>query len=81
MSLLDNMLNAESGYSPKCPIKLYCLENEVLGGELLEAIGAISEGQYVLPATTISTYLASAGTKMSAPAIRNHRRAQCACIV
>lgn len=81
MSLLDNILAEEPGYSPRCPVKLYCLENVDNGEELLEAIDANTEGQYVLPATVISKYLTSVGTKISAVSIRNHRRHDCACAV
>ena len=81
MSLLDNILDAGSGQPMKCPVGIYCMENPELGTELQDAIAAQTNGSYVVTAAEVSRYLDKKGKKISAPAIRTHRRHQCACPV
>jgi len=82
LSLLDNILDADSGHALKCPVGVFYQDSSELSTELMEAIDAKASGQYVVTATAISRHLEKEqGMRITPPAIRNHRRNMCACPV
>ena len=78
--LSDAEKTSDNKYIVRCPVALLLADNPELGGEVIEAIEAKTDGgNYSVTGTAIADQLLTRGVTIIPSAIRRHRSGACAC--
>lgn len=80
MGFLEEVSDAQTEPTPKCPIAILIKDNPSFGYEVAEAINAKDEGgNYFVNASSIAKMLRGKNIRIGDDAVRRHRRGDCRC--